>query len=121
MPIIRNISSIVNRTNNCGGNKKAGLAPSVGGRSRFAMKTVKVNAVNTIPVVKCGSGGRGCPRNFSNNPGGQACGGVGRMAQLATRGIVPPGGRGERPLLLQDLQMSRTGLIRERQPALPAA
>ena len=59
MPIIRNISSIVNRTNNCGGNKKAGLAPSVGGRSRFAMKTVKVNAVNTIPVVKCGSGGRG--------------------------------------------------------------
>ena len=92
MPIIRNISSIVNRTNNCGGTKKAGLAPSVGSRSRFVMKTIKVNAVNTIPVVKCGSGGRGCPRNFSNNPGGQACGGVGRMAQLATRGIVPPGG-----------------------------
>jgi hypothetical protein len=89
----RNINSIANRTNNCGGPKKAGLAPSVGSRSRFVMKTIKVNAVNTIPVVKCGSGGRGCPRNFSNNPGGQACGGVGRMAQLATRGIVPPGGR----------------------------
>lgn len=26
----RNQSSIVNRTDNCGGNKKAGLAPSVG-------------------------------------------------------------------------------------------
>jgi hypothetical protein len=89
---VRNISSIANRTNNCGGPKKAGLAPRTGGNA-LVMRNIATQGVNTIPVVKCGSGGRGCPRNFSNNPGGQACGGVGRMAQLATRGIVPPGGR----------------------------
>ena len=28
--VVRNISSLINRTNVCGGNKKGGLAPTVG-------------------------------------------------------------------------------------------
>lgn len=76
---VRNTSSITNRKN-CGGNKKAGLAPRATGPVEF-----RNVAFNTWPTVnfKLSKGNLPCPTNYSNNPGGQCAGGVGRMYQLA--------------------------------------
>ncbi len=43
----RNQASIVNRTNTCGGNKKAGLAPRVGWY--LSSNTMLIGAPQTIP------------------------------------------------------------------------
>ena len=43
----RNQSSLVNRTNTCGGNKKAGLAPRVGWY--LSSNTMLIGAPQTIP------------------------------------------------------------------------
>ena len=53
----RNSASIVNRTNVCGGNKKAGLAPSVG--NFISSNPSLIGAVNT-------QYGLLCIGNFSN-------------------------------------------------------
>lgn len=42
--ISRSVSKIVNRTNNCGGNKKAGL-PSLVGQSQPNRNYIKINAL----------------------------------------------------------------------------
>jgi hypothetical protein len=45
----RNQASLVNRTNICGGNKKAGLAPRVGWY--LSSNTMLVGAPQTIPLL----------------------------------------------------------------------
>ena len=55
--VVRNISSLVNRTNICGGPKKAGLAPTVG--AFISSNPNLIGAVNTLYGLVC----RG---NFSN-------------------------------------------------------
>lgn len=45
----RNQSSIVNRTNTCGGSKKAGIAPRVGWF--LSSQPVLINAPQTIPLL----------------------------------------------------------------------
>ena len=76
----RNTDSVVNRKN-CGGNKKAGLAPRATGPVEF-----RNVAFDTHPTVnnKVHQGGLPCPENYSNNPGGQCSGGV--SPRSVTRG-----------------------------------
>lgn len=78
----RYIDSIINKKN-CGGNKKAGLAPRATGPTEF-----RNVAFNTSPAVnfKVHKGGLPCPENYSNNPGGQCSGGVGALASTRNRG-----------------------------------
>lgn len=76
----RNVDTIINKKN-CGGNKKAGLAPRATGPVEF-----RNVAFNTSPAVnnKVHQGGLPCPENYSNNPGGQCSGGV--SPRSVTRG-----------------------------------
>ena len=67
----KNNAKITNRAN-CGGNKKAGLAPTIG-YGPFALNAIRMKGVQTSSNYLF------CPVNFSNNPGGQTSGGVGRM------------------------------------------
>ena len=78
----RNQSSITSRKT-CGGNKKGGLAPRATGPTQF-----RNVAFNTSPTVnfKIHKGGLPCPKNYSNNPGGQCSGGVGALASTRNRG-----------------------------------
>ena len=55
--VVRNISSLVNRTNICGGSKKGGLAPSVG--AYVSSNPNMIGATNT-------QYGLVCKGNFSN-------------------------------------------------------
>ena len=77
----RNVDSIVNRKN-CGGNKKAGLAPRATGSQWYYI------ALNTWPAVntKVHQMNLPCPLNYRNNPGGQCSGGVGALASTRSRG-----------------------------------
>ena len=80
----RNSDSIVNKKN-CGGNKKAGLAPRATGPTQF-----RNVAFNTCPTVnfKIHKGNLPCPENYRNNPGGQCSGGVGALASTRNRGCT---------------------------------
>ena len=77
----RNLASIVNRTNNCGGNKKAGLGPTVGMPAPFAFRAVRHRGV-TVKVSKAVANPGECPIDYKNNPGGQCSGGAGRMQSV---------------------------------------
>lgn len=78
----RYTTSITNKKN-CGGNKKAGLAPRATGPTEF-----RNVAFDTHPTVnfKVHKGGLPCPENYSNNSGGQCSGGVGALASTRNRG-----------------------------------
>jgi hypothetical protein len=97
---VRNTDSIVNKKN-CGGNKKGGLAPRATGPTQF-----RNVAFNTSPTInfKLHKAGLPCPTNYSNNPGGQCAGGVGRMYQLACRASKTPFRSIKRITLKQALQ-----------------
>ena len=84
----RNISSIVNRTNNCGGNKKAGLAPTIGGNT-FVMNARLIKGVSVKDSFSVDKASE-CPYGYSNNPGGQCAGGVGAMAERGCNPGCPP-------------------------------
>lgn len=56
--VVRNISSLVNRTNICGGSKKGGLAPSVG--AYVSSNPNMIGATNT-------QYGLVCTGNFTNS------------------------------------------------------
>ena len=49
--VVRNISSLINRTNICGGSKKGGLAPSVG--AYVSSNPNMIRATNTQYGLKC--------------------------------------------------------------------
>ena len=49
--VVRNISSLINRTNVCGGQKKGGLAPSVG--AYVSSNPNMIGATNTQYGLKC--------------------------------------------------------------------
>ena len=49
--VVRNQSSLVNRTNVCGGSKKGGLAPSVG--AYVSSNPNMIGATNTQYGLKC--------------------------------------------------------------------
>ena len=83
----RNLASISNRTNNCGGNKKAGLAPTVGMPVPFALGAVRIRGVSTKLSKSVANAGE-YPIDYKNNPGGQCSGGVGRMQSV---GCTPCG------------------------------
>ncbi len=55
--VVRNISSLVNKTDRCGGPKKGGLAPSVG--AYVSSNPNMIGATNTQYGLKCVG-------NFSN-------------------------------------------------------
>ena len=76
----RNTDSVINKKN-CGGNKKAGLAPRATGPTQFR-NVAMIQGVN----FKIHKGGLPCPTNYSNNPGGQCAGGVGALASTRNRG-----------------------------------
>lgn len=82
----RNISSLVNKKN-CGGNKKAGLAPRSTGSVKYLLALKRHPAVN----FKISRGGLPCPENYTNNTGGQCTGGVGGIASNRNRGCRYPG------------------------------
>lgn len=82
----RNINSLVNKKN-CGGNKKAGLAPTGTGSAKYLLALQRHPAVN----FKISRGGLPCPENYTNNTGGQCTGGVGGIASNRNRGCRYPG------------------------------
>ena len=49
--VVRNISSLVNKTDRCGGPKKGGLAPTVG--AFISSNTNLIGATNTQYGLKC--------------------------------------------------------------------
>lgn len=49
--VVRNISSLINRTDRCGGPKKGGLAPSVG--AYVSSNPNMIGATNTQYGLKC--------------------------------------------------------------------
>ena len=79
----RNISSIVNRTNNCGGNKKAGLAPTTNGT--VLKITNSVSRGVSRKISRSFPSAYFCPFDYSNNPGGQCSGGVGKMQTVGCK------------------------------------
>ena len=76
-------TSVITNKKNCGGNKKAGLAPRATGPTEF-----RNVAFDTHPTVnfKVHKGGLPCPENYRNNSGGQCSGGVGALASTRNRG-----------------------------------
>ena len=95
---LRYVQTISNRTNNCGGNKKAGLAPTKNISTPFAINAIRNRGANNQPQSKV-SAASGCAPTgtagsqlsfalpvFNNNPGGQCSGGVGmRLSLLGCR------------------------------------
>ena len=79
------LASITNRTNTCGGDKKAGLAPTVGISVPFALNATLKRSVTKKPHSQvCKSApGAAMPFNYTTNPGGQCAGGV---STLQSRG-----------------------------------
>ena len=65
-------ASIVNRTNTCGGVKKAGLGPRVGVSSPFAFRAVSNRASSKLVFTLS------CPKSYTDYQGFQK-GGIGRM------------------------------------------
>ena len=80
----RNSDSLMNKKN-CGGNKKAGLAPRATGPTEF--RNVAFNIWPTVNF-KISKGNLPCPENYRNNPGGQCSGGVGALASTRNRGCT---------------------------------
>lgn len=76
---------ICNRTNNCGGDKKAGLGPTTNVSTPFAMNAIRMRSGKKQPqeATTNAAGCAGKTPSFTNNRGGQ-CAGV--QMRLAMRG-----------------------------------
>jgi len=83
----RSVQSVTNKKN-CGGNKKAGLAPRSTGPVEFRNTALNKQGVN----FKIHQAGLPCPETYRNNPGGQCAGGVGALASTRARGCRNLGG-----------------------------